>query len=53
MENRVETGVLEVDMGLQGHIVIPGSITAHLETGILDLHHLGVFHATWKPVNWK
>ena len=46
MGSRVETGALEVDTGLQGHKVIPGSIIAHLEIGTLDLHHLGIFHAT-------
>ena len=52
MESRVETGALGVDMGLQGHKVIIGSIITHLGTGILD-RHLGVFDAIWKSVNRK
>jgi hypothetical protein len=48
MENRVETRALRVGMDLQGHKVIPGSITARLGTRILDQHH-----AIWKPMNWK
>jgi len=48
MESRVETATLGVGMDLQGHKVVPGNITAHLGTGILDQHH-----AIWKPVNWK
>jgi len=48
MESHVRTGTLGVGMDLQGHKVVPGSITAHPGTGILDQHH-----AIWKPMNWK
>ncbi len=43
MESRVETATLGVGMDLQGHKVVPGNITTHLGTGILDQHH-----AIWK-----
>ncbi len=48
MESRVETGALEVGMDLQGHKVVPGSITARRGIGILDQHY-----AIWNPMNWK
>jgi hypothetical protein len=48
MESHVETGTLEVGMDLQGHKVVPGSITARRGTGILDQHYV-----IWNPVNWK
>ncbi len=46
MESRVETGTLGVGMDLQGHKVVPGSITASRGTGILDQHY-----AIWNLVN--
>jgi hypothetical protein len=46
MESRVETGALGVGMGLQGHKVVPGNITARRGTGILDQHY-----AIWNPGN--
>ncbi len=39
MESLVETRALGVGMDLQGHKVVPGSITTRLGTGILDQHH--------------
>jgi len=48
MESRVRTGALGVGMDLQGHKIVPGSITARRGTGILGQHY-----AIWNPVNWK
>jgi hypothetical protein len=48
MESHVETGALGVGMDLQGHKLVPSSITTRRGTGILDQHY-----AILNLVNWK